>query len=192
MSRMPLPQALQVLHAVRRDEVVVPTMSAAREWMKLGTHPLDFIYAPSSMGQAPALGLGLALAQPRRRVVVLNGDGCLLMNLGTLVTIAAQAPANLCTIVIDNGVYEVTGSQLTAASQQGNVNFADLARASGFTAVWTFSELEAWRAGVTDVLAATGPTFVVLRVEPMPGGIVPKSPSPAPARAREFALALKS
>jgi thiamine pyrophosphate-dependent acetolactate synthase large subunit-like protein len=192
MSRMPLPEALQILRAVRREEIVVPTMSAAREWMKLGTHPLDFIYAPSSMGQATALGLGIALAQPARRVVVVNGDGCLLMNLGSLVTITAQAPPNLCTIVIDNGVYEVTGSQPTAASQRSAVSFADLARASGFTAVWTFADLDAWRMGVNQVLAAAGPTFVVLQVEPMPGGIVPKSPSPAPARARQFALTLKS
>ena len=192
MSRMPLPEALQILHAARREEIVVPTMSAAREWMKLGTHPLDFIYAPSSMGQATALGLGIALAQPQRRVVVLNGDGCLLMNLGTLVTITGRAPANLCTIVIDNDVYEVTGSQPTAASHRGDVNFADVARASGFSSVWTFAELEDWRAGVAEVLAAKGPTFVVLEVEPMPGGIVPKSPSPAPARARQFALTLRS
>ncbi|HVV99996.1 MAG TPA: thiamine pyrophosphate-dependent enzyme [Planctomycetaceae bacterium] len=192
MPRMPLTEALQILHAVRRDEIVVPTMSAAREWMKLGTHPLDFIYAPSSMGQATALGLGIALAQPQRQVIVLNGDGCLLMNLGSLVTIAAQAPANLCTIVIDNGVYEVTGSQPTAASHRGEVNFAGVARASGFTSVWTFSDLESWRTGVTEVLTAKGPRFVVLQTEPMPGGIVPKSPAPAPARARQFALTLKS
>ena len=65
MSRMSLVESLQVLHRLRQpDQVVLSTMAAAREWMKLGTHPLDFIYAPSAMGEAPALGMGMALAQP--------------------------------------------------------------------------------------------------------------------------------
>src|SRR5258707_5965500 len=119
MSRMSLVESLQVLHSLRTpDQVVLSTMSAAREWMKLGAHPLDFIYAPSAMGQAPALGLGVALAQPRRRVIVLNGDGCLLMNLGCLVTITAVAPPNFLLVTFDNSVYEVTGRQLTAAANE--------------------------------------------------------------------------
>ncbi|MBI3865602.1 MAG: hypothetical protein HY290_27330 [Planctomycetia bacterium] len=93
MSRMSLVESLRVLHEVRQEQhVVLSTMGPAREWMKLGTHPLDFIYAPSAMGEAPALGLGMALAQPQRHVIVLNGDGCMLMNLGCLVTITAVAP----------------------------------------------------------------------------------------------------
>ena len=60
-------EALKVLHRLRGDrQVVIPTMGAAREWMVLGTHPLDLVYAPSAMGEAPALGLGVALAQPER------------------------------------------------------------------------------------------------------------------------------
>jgi len=115
--RMSLVESLEILSAARGDDcVVLSTMSAAREWMKLGTHPLDFIYAPSAMGEAPALGLGIALSQPARKVLVLNGDGCLLMNLGCLVTITAEAPPNFHLIVFDNSVYEVTGQQLTAAA----------------------------------------------------------------------------
>ena len=68
---MPLRDALQALHAARRDDdVVVTTMGAAREWMALGTHPLDLVLVPSSMSQATSVALGLALAQPRRRVIV--------------------------------------------------------------------------------------------------------------------------
>ena len=87
---MPLVAALEVLAGLRRDEVVITTMGAAREWPRLSHHPLDFHYIPSAMGEAPALGLGLALAQPSREVIVLNGDGCMLMNLGALVTIVAS------------------------------------------------------------------------------------------------------
>ena len=73
------------------------------------------------MGQGPALGLGLALAQPGRGVVVVNGDGCMLMSLGSLVTLANH-PADLYLLILDNGLYEVTGGQPTAGT--GRVDFA--------------------------------------------------------------------
>ena len=75
--RMPLVAALEVLVSLRQDRIVVTTMGAAREWPKLSRHPLDFHYIPSAMGEAPALGLGLALAKPTREVLVLNGDGAI-------------------------------------------------------------------------------------------------------------------
>src|SRR5450759_717422 len=110
-ERMPQREAMAALHAARRaDDVVVTSMGAARIWMALGAGPLDLPLVPSSMGTAPSIGLGLALAQPERRVIVVNGDGAMLMNLGSLVTITAAAPANLTLILVDNGVYEVTGA----------------------------------------------------------------------------------
>jgi len=195
--QMPLKAALQVLREARTDQVVITTMGSAREWMELGSDPLDFIYAPSAMGEAPAVGLGIALAQPARRVIVGNGDGCMLMNLGSLVTITAAAPKNYTLIVFENGVYEVTGQQKTAASQaarrQGDaIDFCGTARACGFQSVHQFDDLAAWRNGVDDVLSADGPTFVLLRVEPVPGGAVPRSPAPAPQRAAQLREALSS
>ncbi len=193
MPRMSLVESLQVLHGQRRaDQVVLATMAAAREWMKLGTHPLDFIYAPSAMGEAPALGLGMALAQPEKQVIVLNGDGCLLMNLGCLVTITAAAPANLVLVICDNSVYEVTGRQSTAAAPGARpadraVDFCQIARGCGFATVHEFASIDEWRRQAPDVLAARGPTFVVLTVEPIPGGEVPKSPAPPVERACAFA-----
>src|SRR6185295_19660147 len=100
------------LAAHRSDKVVVTTMSAVGIWPTISDTPLDFAYIPSSMGQGPALGLGLALAQPGRGVVVVNGDGCMLMNLGNLVTIA-HYPADLFLLILDNQLYEVTGGQPT-------------------------------------------------------------------------------
>ena len=198
MSRMSLVESLQVLHTLRTgNQVVLSTMGAAREWMKLGTHPLDFIYAPSAMGEAPALGLGLALAQPDKQVIVLNGDGCMLMNLGALVTITAQAPANLVLVVCDNSVYEVTGRQWTAAAEcvrppDRAVDFCRIARGCGFAAAHEFESIEDWRLRAPEVLAARGPTFVVLKVEPILGGEVPRSPAPPVERARKFAETLQS
>jgi thiamine pyrophosphate-dependent acetolactate synthase large subunit-like protein len=197
MERMPLVECLEVLRAARRDQVVITTMGTAREWMKLGSHPLDFIYAPSAMGEAPSLGLGLALARPNRQVIVCNGDGCMLMNLGCLVTITAAAPRNYVLVVFENSVYEVTGGQATAAAAAvrpagARVDFAALARGAGFQQVHQFRSLESWQEGVHEVLRAVGPTFVVVHVEPVPGGAVPVSPGPAPDRARALARALEA
>ena len=196
-SSMPLRGAIAALHAARRsDDVVVTTMGAAREWMALGTQPLDVVFVPSSMGQATSLGLGLALARPDRRVVVANGDGSMLMNLGSLVTIAAAAPSNLVVILLANGVYEVTGAQpipgaATARSTGTNVDFVAMARASGFHAVFRFTELAEWIAELPAVLAAPGPVFAVVDVAPVPSAPGPRSPGPAAGRARAFMAALR-
>lgn len=193
---MDLVAALRVLHGLRTDrDVVIPTMSSAREWMKLGSHPLDFIYAPSAMGQAPSLGLGVAMGRPDYRVIVCNGDGCLLMNLGCLVTIATAAPKNYVLLSFDNGVYEVTGSQLTAASRDakhpaGAIDYCGLARSCGFREVHAFDNLASWTTAAADVCGRSGPVFVSLKVHPIPGGMVPKSPAPAKQRTRDFAAQL--
>jgi phosphonopyruvate decarboxylase len=193
---MQMPAAVAALHTARRpDDVVITTMGAAREWMALGTQPLDFIFLPSSMGQATSLGLGIALAQPERRVIVANGDGSMLMNLGSLVTIAALAPANLVIILLANGVYEVTGAQPIPGAASGGtgatiVDFVGMARASGFESVFRFSELAEWTAELPNVLRARGPVFAVLDVAPVPGGAGPRSPGPAAERARRFMAAL--
>jgi sulfopyruvate decarboxylase subunit beta len=192
MSGMSLVEALHAVHAVRgSDDVVISAMGAAREWMALGTHPLDWVFVPSSMGQATSLGLGMALARPDRRIIVLNGDGGMLMNLGSLVTITAYAPRNLVILLFDNGVYEVTGAQPTPGAAEGReqgdrVDFTALARASGFRSVHRFGRLEEWKARVRSVLEGEGPTFAVLDVLPVPGALGPRSPGPAPARARAF------
>ena len=193
---MPLVEAIGVVYRARREEdVVISAMGAAREWMALGTRPLDWVFVPSSMGQATALGLGLALARPDRRIIVLNGDGGMLMNLGSLVTISACAPANLVILLFDNGVYEITGAQPTPSAPAGRagdtpIDFTALARASGFTSVFRFTSAADWSAGVEGVFAARGPTFAVLDVAPVPGARGPRSPGPAPARARAFMDAL--
>jgi thiamine pyrophosphate-dependent acetolactate synthase large subunit-like protein len=163
---MPLIPALQVLADVRRDQIVVTTMGSAREWPKLSQHALDFQYLPSAMGHAPALGLGLAMAQPEREVIVINGDGGMLMSLGVLVTIAAAQATNFTLTVLDNRLYEVTGGQATA-SHAANVDFAAMARASGFANAWGFDSLETWRREAAACLSAKGPRFISLKVEPV-------------------------
>jgi phosphonopyruvate decarboxylase len=195
-GRMPLSPALDVLRQARNDnEVVVTSMGAAREWMKLGSHPLDFTFVPSAMGQGTSIALGIAVAQPERRVIVCNGDGSTLMNLGSLVTITAEAPQNLVVIVCDNGVYEVTGAQPTpgagtARAGRRDVDFAAVARGCGFESVFTFDDLEAWKRDIRKALDARGPVFISIKVAAEPDAGTPRSPGPGKDRAEAFRKAL--
>src|SRR5437016_9591170 len=141
--------ALEVLAAHRGDRIVVTTMGSIALWPQLSDTPLDFNYIPSAMGHGPDLGLGLALAQPARGVIVVNGDGCTLMNLGCLVTLA-QNPADVYLLIIDNGLYQVTGGQPVAGA--GRTDFAGLARAAGIARVYQFEKVEAWKKGAGDAL----------------------------------------
>jgi thiamine pyrophosphate-dependent acetolactate synthase large subunit-like protein len=188
---MPLVAALEVLVSLRQDRIVVTTMGAAREWPKLSRHPLDFHYIPSAMGEAPALGLGLALAKPTREVLVLNGDGAMLMNLGCLVTIVASGAKNITLVVLENGVYEVTGGQRTAAASVPGraVDLAGLARAAGFASVQSFERLEDWQRQADDTLRQSGPRFIRLTVEPVADWHL-ESPGPLPERLARFKAAL--
>ncbi len=133
-----------------------------------GDHPLTF-GTWGGMGNAAMLGLGLALAQPGRPVLVITGDGEMLMGLGALATIAVQAPANLSIVVIDNELYGETGRQPTHTGQ--GVNLADMARAAGFEDAETITD----SAGV-DALKARleepGPRFACIKVGPENGPMV--------------------
>jgi sulfopyruvate decarboxylase subunit beta len=190
---MPMADALRVLVPLREERIVVTTMGAAREWPKLSQHPLDFHYIPSAMGEAPALALGLALAQRDREVLILNGDGAMLMNLGSLVTIVASGAQNLTLVVLDNGIYEVTGGQQTPAAclpPPARVDFAGLARAAGFVSVATFNGLEDWQRQAADTLRLNGPRFIVLAVEPVGPDYHLESPGPIAERVARFQRAL--
>jgi thiamine pyrophosphate-dependent acetolactate synthase large subunit-like protein len=168
-------EALEVLAAHRGRHVVITTHGSIDLWTPLSDSPLDLAYVPTSMGQAPALGLGLALARPGCGVVVVCGDGHLLMNLGCLVTLAGH-PADVYLLVVDNGVYEVTGGQPTPGA--GRTEFADLARAAGISRVYAFDTLPAWRAGAPEALSGPGPVVAWLKVAPRPGQRAPTTARP--------------
>lgn len=167
--------ALEIVLAHRGQRILVTTMTSSGIVPQLSDSPLDFHYIPSSMGQGPALGLGLALAQPKRGVIVLNGDGCTLMNLGCLVTLANH-PADVVLVILDNGLYEVTGGQPTPGS--GRTDFAGLARAAGIPRAYTFDTLDAWRSGAAEALSGRGPVAVWLKIEGRLGQKTPKAPRP--------------
>jgi thiamine pyrophosphate-dependent acetolactate synthase large subunit-like protein len=165
-SRIPFRQALAILAKARRDsDVIVTNQGSSRVWPLIADHRLDFHFNPSTMGGAIPLALGLALAQPQRRVIVLSGDGSLLMSMGSLVTVVAAACSNLCVILMDNEIYDVTGRQKTAASEL-NIQFDEMARSIGFETVRSCSDAPSWESTVGPFLQSSGPTFCWLKVEP--------------------------
>jgi thiamine pyrophosphate-dependent acetolactate synthase large subunit-like protein len=180
-------QALEVLAAHRGRRIVVTTMTSVGIFPKLSDTPLDFAYIPSAMGHGPALGLGLALAQPERGVVVVNGDGCMLMSLGSLVTLASN-PANIILVVMDNGLYEVTGGQALPGGT--HTDFAGLARAAGVPRVAVFDSLEVWQTVAAAALAEPGPACICLKIEGRLGQKTPKAPRPMAEQIRRLREAL--
>ena len=116
------------------------------------------------MGAAAALGLGLAIAQPSKRVMVLDGDGSLLMQLGGLASIAGVAPANFYHFVLVNGVYETSGYQPIPAS--GTVDFPALALGAGYKAAYDIDDAAVLSERLPAILSQDGPVLCALRVEP--------------------------
>jgi thiamine pyrophosphate-dependent acetolactate synthase large subunit-like protein len=147
----------------RGEAVVVTTMGAVRPWAALSDHPLDFASADSAMGHAADFALGVALAQPRRQVICLNGDGSMLMSLGTLVTISASGATNLVLFVLQNDTYEVTGNQPVPGA--GRVDFAGMARAAGFPRVHAFADAATYETALRSILEGPGPVCVTVKVE---------------------------
>lgn len=167
--------ALEVLAANRGHHVVVTTMGSVALWPQISDTARDFHYLPSSMGQGVPLGLGLALARPGLPVAVLVGDGGLLMNLGCLVT-AAQFAVPLRIVLIDNGLYEVTGGQ--DVPNAGRTDFSRLAQGAGIARVFACETRAEWEAIATEVLSGSGPVFVWLKVAGERGKATPSAPRP--------------
>ncbi|MGH8057528.1 MAG: thiamine pyrophosphate-dependent enzyme, partial [Candidatus Entotheonellia bacterium] len=135
----------------------------AQEWLHISPSDLNYTFT-GAMGQGSSHALGLALGRPDKRVVVLDGDGSLLMNLGTLVTIANAAPKNLLHCLCQNGTYETNGAVHIPGG--GRVSFAGLAREAGYPKTYAFDQLEDWDLAVDQILKEDGPLFVDLKVEP--------------------------
>lgn len=159
--------AVRVIDSRRDGAMIVPTMNANNVHFGLPTvttnQNMD-LPVSGAMGKASSLALGLALAQPGKKVFCLDGDGSLLMNLGTLVTLANKAPQNLYHFLFNNGVYAVTGGQPIPGS--GQTDWETMARAAGYAAVFSFDNLEDLTTGLDEVMAAVGPVFIHLEVEP--------------------------
>jgi thiamine pyrophosphate-dependent acetolactate synthase large subunit-like protein len=152
---------------LKKDEAVVAGIGNTNfDLWASGQRPQNF-YMLGSMGLAIPIALGTAIAQPRRHVIALEGDGSLLMQLGSLATVAAQAPKNLTIVIWDNGLYQITGSQPTATAS--NADLVAIARASGIVkSAWAADEEEFERLFAA-ALAEGGPTLIAARIDGKPG-----------------------
>jgi thiamine pyrophosphate-dependent acetolactate synthase large subunit-like protein len=132
-------------------------------------------YMWNSMGMASSIGLGLAMARPDRKVIVLDGDGAILMNLNSLTTIADKAPANLIHIIWDNAQYQITGGQPTHTG--GKADIAAIARGAGFKQALTVNTFAAFKAALSQTLSQPGPWILVAGTDSSKAlGRPPKSP----------------
>jgi thiamine pyrophosphate-dependent acetolactate synthase large subunit-like protein len=140
-----------------------------------GQRPENF-YMLGSMGLAVPIGLGVALAQPRRRTFVLEGDGSLLMQLGTLGTVAATAPKNLVVVAFDNGMYQITGKQKSLTA--GTVDLVAMAKGAGLAqSEWAKDEAH-FEALVERALKGDGPWFIGAKIDASkPAGVTERDPA---------------
>ncbi|MDR6758081.1 thiamine pyrophosphate-dependent acetolactate synthase large subunit-like protein [Mycoplana sp. BE70] len=140
-----------------------------------GQRPQNF-YMLGSMGLASSIALGVALAQPKRKVFALDGDGSILMQLGSLGTVASVNPANLCIILWDNGLYQITGSQKTLTSR--GVDLVAIARGAGLAQSEWAQDEEHFEALVDAALNQDGPRLISVRIDgEKPAGTTDRDPA---------------
>ena len=155
--------ALEAIYADLERHIVVTIMGAvAAELYTIG-HRHNFFYLEHAMGLASSMGLGIAMVMPEHKVIVLDGDGSLLMNLGTLSTMARYKPGNLLHIVFDNESLLSVGGFPTATAI--GTDLAGIARASGVPNVLEADTIESLTVSVKDALASNALTTIVSKVE---------------------------
>ncbi len=160
--------ALQAVTDFAKNDGVlsVATMRAVPVWHDLAPQLPLHIDMLGCMGSASSLGLGLAIGAPDRQVIVVDGDGCLMMQLGTLVTIGSCRPSNLTIVIMNNGTYETSGNQPIPGAESADI--PGLARSAGFVRavrITTPTELTAQLAALAD---RRGPNMLVLDIDSLP------------------------
>lgn len=161
--------AMNRLDAIRRlarlldrEPVIANLGKNTYDLYATGDRPENF-YTWGAMGSVSSIGLGLALARPDLRVIVLDGDGSLLMNLGSLATIALLRPVNLVHIVCDTGTYETTGGQISHTA--GPADLAAIGRGAGLSNVAVVTDLDPFEEAARRGLREPGPWFIVAKTE---------------------------
>lgn len=161
-------ECLSAIAPLFGDELVVTNLGAVRhEWQYLRPHHGN--YHLQNLGLTSSMALGLALALPHRKVVAFDGDGSLLLNLGSLATVANQHPKNLIHVVFDNECYESSRGAPTATA--GAADLAAVARGCGFGNVATARTLAEFTEAFTHALKANDLYFVLAKVEPGAGDV---------------------
>ena len=166
--------ACDQINRIRHEAVLVATMGAMNAFDRLDADQPRINSVPL-MGGAPSLGLGIALARPDLRVIVVDGDASLLMQLGGLVTVAGQRPHNFYHFVVHNGT-QFTGLSNLPVPGGSRVDFAGLAQAAGYASVHRHADLDKFNHALPDILATPGPVLIELLVQPDPPSFGPQNP----------------
>jgi len=183
-------QAIQIIaqSLSGREAVISTTGKISRELYNTLDRDGNF-YMVGSMGCASAIGLGLALSQPHRPVVVLDGDGACLMKMGNLATIGHYRPRNLIHVVLDNEVYDSTGGQGTTSA---TLALAEVAQAASYRSARQVAEAEALRCHLAEALAHPGPHFLQVKVAPGARDDLARPQLPPPALKERFTSFLQT
>ena len=155
-------EAVKAINNVRDGEIVVATMTANRYWETVSNKKDLDLPIFGAMGKASSVALGLALSQPQKKIIVLDGDGSLLMNLGSLVTVAGMEPDNFVHFVFEDGAYWTTGGQPIPGN--GKFNLAAMAEDAGYRNSYKFEDLETLVNELPGILKQPGPIFVAIKV----------------------------
>ena len=157
-------EMLKVFNAQRGDAIVVPGRGG-RYWVNITSQPdLDLPMGDPAMGGHASFAFGLALAQPKRKVVLFDSEGDLQMGLGILLTIAELKPANFYHFLLDNECYGTTGGQPVPNAK--NVDYMMMAKAAGYPRAYAFTELNELTKALPEILGQPGPVFVAMKVHP--------------------------
>ena len=154
---------IEMIYPELEDRIVVTIMGAVAAELYMLGHRHNFFYLEHAMGLASSMGLGIALSIPEHKVIVIDGDGSLLMNLGTLSTMARYKPGNLLHIVFDNESLLSVGGFPTATST--GTDLAGIAKASGVPQVMEAHTPESLKTAITEALASNTLTTIVSKVE---------------------------
>lgn len=161
--RMQRDEVLEAIADHVEDAIVVAVYQACFDWMSICPRDLNYV-STGAMGQASSHALGLALGRPDKKVIIFDGDGSLLMNLGSLVTVANAAPRNFHHFLFANGTYEVNGAHPVPGGEV--TDFSGLARAAGYRWSGRYADLERFSSDLPKLLDRPGPVFAELSIRP--------------------------
>ncbi len=148
----------------RGEAIVIPTGTSGKHWMDFTTNEKRDLNLGGAMGQTTSAALGLALSMPQERVVLFDSEGALLMNMGILATIAGKKPKNFFHFLLDNECYATTGGQPVPNAEE--INYAGVAKEAGYSAAYSFDDLEEFATSVDQIMKETGPVFIAIKVVP--------------------------
>ncbi|MDP7168667.1 MAG: thiamine pyrophosphate-dependent enzyme [Nitrospinota bacterium] len=155
---------LKILHQYREDAIVIPGRGG-NHWIKMSTKPeRDLAFRGTAMGGRSSFALGLALARPDEKIILLDSEGDILMGLGALATIADKRPSNLYHFILDNECYATTGGQPVPNAKK--IRYDLFAQGAGYPSSHAFDELDDFSSNIEAILNEPGPVFVSAKVEP--------------------------